>query len=89
MHLVDEDVIVFALDEMLLNPGVEVVLGLDVLEGLFFLIDVNNVGIWIVIMPLDEILHHIAFAHTTGPNDSYDIAFSNPRVHNISVIPSC
>ncbi len=79
----------FACDETLLNPNVEVVLGLDVLEGFLLLVDVDDVGVWIVLVPLDEILHHITFAHTTGPDDGYDIAFSNPRVHNISVIPSC
>ena len=79
----------FVFDETFFNPCVKIILGLDILEGFLLLVNVNNVGVWIVLMSLDEVLHHIAFAHTTSSDNGDDIAFTNPRVHNISVIPSC
>ena len=79
----------FALGIALLDPGVEVVLGLDILESLLLLVDLDDVGIRVVLVTLYEVLHHITFAHTTGTDDGYDIALPYPRIQNISVILPC
>ena len=45
LYFIDKDIIMLAFNKTLLEPGIEVVLGLDVLEGFLFLVDVNDVGI--------------------------------------------
>ena len=45
LYFIDKDIIMLAFNKTLLDPGIEVVLGLDVLEGFLFLVDVNDVGI--------------------------------------------
>ena len=79
----------FILDKTFLNPSVEVILGLDTPKSLLLLINVDDIDIRFVLMSLNEILYHITLAYTPCSNNSNDIAFPYPRIHNISVVFPC
>ena len=89
LNFVDENIIVFIPNKTLFNPRIEVNLGFDVLISLLLLVNIDNIGIWSVLVALDKIFHYIAFANASSSNNSNDIAFPYPRVHNISIILSC
>ena len=89
LGLVNQDIVMHARQEPFLNPCVKVIFGFNVFECLFLLVNIDDVGILVVLVTLDEVFHHITFPHTARADDGHNIAFSYPRIYNISVISSC
>ena len=77
-----------ALDETIFNPGVQVILCLDVLEGFLLLVNEDDVNIRLLFVALDEVLKDVALSYTTRADQSDDVALPDPGINNICVMLS-
>ena len=74
LYLVDEDIVVFASNEVLIYVLVEVLIVSDTVKFSFLLINIDDVVVRVASLLVTNGLHHVAFANTTLSHQ-YDDSF--------------
>ena len=67
---------------------VEFCIAFDVFIILFFLIDIYDVSILFIFLPLNEIFQNITLAGASGTDQNNDISFANPRIEFAGIVGS-
>ena len=78
LDLINENVVVLALDEVFINVLAQVFMVLDKTELALLLIHIDDVGFGITRMTLDEVLQDKALANTTLAYQYDDVTFADP-----------
>ena len=75
LYFIHKDVVVFPFDKMFVNVIAQMLLVGDESELTFFFVDVDDIGVFVLLMSTHKIFQYIALAHTSLPCEHNDDFF--------------